>query len=72
MADHVAQISAATWIGNDDRGHLGPGFWLPMVRRSSESQHVSLIPAAVMFLTVLSFNLLGDRVRELANNQIYP
>ena len=25
--------------------------------------HVSLIPAAVMFVTVLAFNLVGDRLR---------
>ncbi len=36
----------------------------------AESPHVSLIPAAVMFLTVLSFNLLGDRIRELADDQV--
>ncbi len=28
---------------------------------------VSLIPAAVMFLTVLSFNLVGDRLRKRLN-----
>jgi peptide/nickel transport system permease protein len=32
-----------------------------------ERPHVCLIPAAVMFLTVLSFNLLGDRLRELSD-----
>ena len=32
-----------------------------------ETPHVSLIPAGVMFLTVLSFNLLGDRLRELTD-----
>ena len=32
-----------------------------------EAPHVALIPAAVMFLTVLSFNLLGDRLRELTD-----
>ncbi len=37
----------------------------------AESPHVSLIPAAIMFLTVLSFNLLGDRIREMADHQIY-
>ena len=37
----------------------------------AETPHVSLIPATVMFLTVLSFNLLGDRIRELSDNQIY-
>jgi peptide/nickel transport system permease protein len=37
----------------------------------AEAPHVSLVPAAVMFLTVLSFNLLGDRIRELSDNQIY-
>ena len=37
----------------------------------AEAPHVSLIPAAVMFLTVLSFNLLGDRIRERADDQIH-
>lgn len=37
----------------------------------AESPHISLIPAAVMFLTVLSFNLLGDCIRAMADNQIY-
>ena len=32
-----------------------------------QAPHVSLIPALVMFLTVLSFNLLGDRIRELTD-----
>lgn len=32
-----------------------------------EAPHVCLIPAAAMFLTVLSFNLLGDRLRELTD-----
>ena len=36
-----------------------------------EAPHVSLIPAAVMFLTVLSFNLLGDRLRELTDVRNY-
>ena len=29
-----------------------------------EAPHISLIPAAVMFLTVLSFNLVGDTLRS--------
>jgi peptide/nickel transport system permease protein len=29
-----------------------------------EAPHVSLIPALVMFLTVLSFNLMGDCLRQ--------
>jgi peptide/nickel transport system permease protein len=29
-----------------------------------ESPHVSMIPAAIMFLTVVSFNLLGDSLRS--------
>jgi peptide/nickel transport system permease protein len=29
-----------------------------------EAPHICLIPSLVMFLTVLSFNLLGDRLRE--------
>jgi len=37
----------------------------------AESPHVSLIPAVIMFLTVLSFNLLGDSIREIADNQVY-
>ncbi|KJS33751.1 MAG: hypothetical protein VR64_00230 [Desulfatitalea sp. BRH_c12] len=32
-----------------------------------EAAHVSLIPALVMFLTVLSFNLIGDAVRALVD-----
>lgn len=32
-----------------------------------EAPHVCLIPAAAMFLTVFSFNLLGDRLRELTD-----
>ena len=32
-----------------------------------EAPHVAMAPAAVMFLTVLSFNLLGDRLRELTD-----
>ena len=32
-----------------------------------EAPHVSMIPAVIMFLTVLSFNLLGDRLRELTD-----
>ncbi len=30
-----------------------------------EAPHVSMIPAMVMFFTVLSFNLIGDHLREL-------
>jgi peptide/nickel transport system permease protein len=37
----------------------------------AESPHVSIFPAAVMFLTVLSFNMLGDRIRELNDLKIY-
>jgi peptide/nickel transport system permease protein len=33
----------------------------------NEAPHISLIPAIAMFLTVLSFNLLGDRLRELTD-----
>lgn len=32
-----------------------------------EAPHVSLIPMLVMFLTILSFNLLGDRLRSLTD-----
>jgi peptide/nickel transport system permease protein len=32
-----------------------------------EAPHISMIPAFVMFLTVLSFNLLGDTLRGLAD-----
>jgi len=34
-----------------------------------ESPHVSMIPAFVMFLTVLSFNLIGDSLRNLADTK---
>ena len=37
----------------------------------SDAPHVSLVPAAVMFLTVLAFNILGDRIRELSDRKIY-
>ena len=30
-----------------------------------ESPHVSLIPSAIMFLTVLAFNFLGDQFRQI-------
>ncbi|MDM8537279.1 ABC transporter permease [Desulfobacterales bacterium HSG17] len=30
-----------------------------------ESPHVSMIPAAIMFLTVISFNLIGDSLRNI-------
>jgi peptide/nickel transport system permease protein len=32
-----------------------------------DAPHVALVPAAVMFITVLSFNILGDRMRELTD-----
>ena len=32
-----------------------------------EAPHISMIPAGIMFLTVLSFNLLGDTLRNLAD-----
>lgn len=32
-----------------------------------DAPHVSLIPMAAMFLTILSFNLLGDRLRSLTD-----
>ena len=34
-----------------------------------EAPHVSMIPAGVMFLTVISFNFIGDRLRDLAENR---
>ena len=34
-----------------------------------ESPHISMIPAAVMFLTVISFNLIGDNLRSLAEKR---
>ena len=34
-----------------------------------EAPHVSLIPALVMFLTVLSFNLIGDRLKDLSEKR---
>jgi len=33
----------------------------------SFAPHVTFIPAAAMFLTILSFNLIGDRLRTLSN-----
>jgi len=45
--------------------------WGGMIAEGREmlqaAPHVSLIPAAVMFLTVLSFNLMGDALRGLAD-----
>jgi peptide/nickel transport system permease protein len=36
----------------------------------SQSPHVSLVPTLVMFFTVLSVNLIGDRLRgELADQE---
>ena len=37
--------------------------------RLSTAPHVSLIPEAVMFLTVLAFNLMGDALRGLADRR---
>ncbi|MCG8685580.1 MAG: ABC transporter permease [Desulfobacterales bacterium] len=34
-----------------------------------ESAHISLVPACVMFLTVLSFNVVGDAVRTLIDKR---
>ena len=34
-----------------------------------EAPHVSLIPMLAMFLTILSFNLLGDRLRNLTDGR---
>ena len=34
-----------------------------------EAPHVSIIPAAVMFLTILSFNLIGDNFRRLTEKR---
>jgi peptide/nickel transport system permease protein len=34
-----------------------------------EAPHVSMIPAGVMFLTVMSFNLIGDSLRNLAEKR---
>lgn len=34
-----------------------------------EAPHVSLIPMLAMFLTILSFNLLGDRLRSLTDDR---
>ena len=35
-----------------------------------EAPHVSMIPAGAMFLTVISFNLIGDSLRSLAENRM--
>lgn len=34
-----------------------------------EAPHVSMVPAAIMFLTVLSFNLIGDGLRNLVEGR---
>lgn len=47
--------------------------WGSMIAEGRESlervPHVSMIPAAVMFLTVLSFNLLGDALRQAGTSK---
>ncbi len=47
--------------------------WGSMIAEGRESlervPHVSMIPAAVMFLTVLSFNLLGDALRQASTSK---
>ena len=35
----------------------------------AETPHVSMFPAGVMFLTIISFNLIGDRLRSLTENR---
>ena len=37
----------------------------------SDAPHVSLVPATIMFVTVLSFNLLGDRLREMDDRRVF-
>ena len=32
--------------------------------------HVNFVPAIAMFLTILSFNLIGDRLRTLTNVRV--
>jgi peptide/nickel transport system permease protein len=34
-----------------------------------EAPHVSLVPAATMFLTVFSFNLIGDCLRDYSERR---
>ncbi|MGD8756387.1 MAG: ABC transporter permease subunit, partial [Desulfobacterales bacterium] len=34
-----------------------------------EAPHVSMIPAGVMFLTVMAFNLIGDSLRNLTEKR---
>ncbi|RYF67733.1 MAG: ABC transporter permease, partial [Comamonadaceae bacterium] len=47
--------------------------WGSMIAEGRESlervPHVSMIPAAAMFLTVLSLNLLGDSLRQLKSGK---
>ncbi len=51
----VASRRAAEQMILDGRGQI------------EDAPHVALIPAGIMFVTVLCFNLLGDQFRQIFN-----
>ena len=81
VAAYGLLIVAAMIIAEGAMSFLGLGVpsptpsWGGMIAEGKEfldeAPHISLIPAIAMFLTVLSFNLLGDRIRELTDVRNY-
>ena len=81
LASYGLLIVSAMIIAEGALSYLGLGVpsptpsWGGMIAEGKEilddAPHVSLIPAVVMFLTVLSFNLLGDRLREMTDVRNY-
>ena len=77
LAAYGLMVVAVMIIAEGAMSFLGLGIpapipsWGGMIAEGKEvlnqAPHVSLAPAAVLFLTVLSFNLLGDRLRELTD-----
>ena len=74
MLTYALTITSVMIVAEGSLSFLGVGVapptpsWGGMIADGRESlervPHVSLIPAAVMFLTVLSLNLLGDSMRQ--------
>lgn len=70
-------VTAALIIAEAVLGFLGLGVQPPTVSWGAmindgrdyldEAPHVSMVPAGMMFLTVLSFNMLGDYLRNLGD-----
>jgi hypothetical protein len=55
------------------KGGLPHGEGIAEGRESLDgAPHISLVPAGVMFLTVLAFNLVGDTCRALADPRRGP